>query len=102
VQKGEVVILCSAVFIYLLALAIQRWRLYFLFAGWKPYRISDHDAYGALLCQGLKQFSAVFALFCIPSLFDVSPSAIYTICAVIFPLIPLFLKVREAKKKYYT
>ena len=59
---GIAIVVLGAVPCYLLARYIENRKHYSLFAGWDPSRISDEDAYGKLLCKGLKGFSFVMGL----------------------------------------
>ncbi len=95
---GLVILLSGALPFYLLAVYIEKGKHYSLFAGWNPSKISDEDAYGAMLCKGLRGFSIVMGLGCVAVFFNLTGVIFFVVSIVILPAIPLFYYILKAKK----
>jgi len=60
--SGLLFILIGALPTYLLTNYIEKGKHWTLFSGWDPSKIRDQDAYGAMLCKGVRTFS--FSIRC--------------------------------------
>ncbi|GJM12628.1 MAG: hypothetical protein DHS20C12_10310 [Pseudohongiella sp.] len=101
-QISGLALMFAAVFpCYFLAVYIEKHKHYTLFSGWDASRISDEDACGKMMCQGVKVFSWVMAaggafIFVTGLNGDVAIIAI-----TVLSLAPLMYYILRSRKLYW-
>ena len=60
--SGLLFLLIGALPSYLLTNYIDKGKHWTLFSGWDPSKIRDQNAYGSILCKGVRMFSLAFAV----------------------------------------
>jgi hypothetical protein len=98
---GLSLLLAGALPCYLLAVYIQKYKHWSLFSGWDASRISDHDACGKMMCNGIKAFSLVMGLggaFIFVTGLGGSP---LILVITVFSIVSLMYYVLSARRLYW-
>ena len=98
--SGLLFILIGALPTYLLTNYIEKGKHWTLFSGWDPSKIRDQDAYGAMLCKGVKTFSFAFAVMGILMMLGVVANDMLILIGTLACLAPLFFSMHRAKRLF--
>ncbi|MGB0230585.1 MAG: hypothetical protein ACPF89_04465 [Pseudohongiellaceae bacterium] len=98
--SGLLFILIGALPIYLLTNYIEKGKHWTLFSGWDPSKIRDQDAYGAMLCEGVRTFSFAFAVMGILMMLGVVANEPLILMGTLVCLAPLFFYMHRAKRLF--
>ena len=98
--SGLLFILIGALPTYLLTNYIEKGKHWTLFSGWDPSKIRDQDAYGAMLCKGVRTFSFAFAVIGILMMLGIVATDMLMLIGTLACLAPLFFSMHKAKRLF--
>ena len=98
--SGLLFILIGALPSYLLTNYIEKGKHWTLFSGWDPIKIRDQDAYGSMLCKGVRMFSLAFAVLGILMMLGVVANDMLILMGTFVCLSPLFFSMHRAKRLF--
>ena len=98
--SGLLFILIGALPSYLLTNCIKKGKHWTLFSGWDSSKIREQDAYGSMLCKGVRTFTLAFAVLGILMMLGVVANDMLILMGTFVCLSPLFFSMHRAKRLF--
>lgn len=97
---GILLVLLAAIPCYLQAAQIEKHKSYAAFNNWNPARIADEEAYGKMLCKGLRSLALVLAALGILLALNFVSGIYFILAGIFMSVLPWYYYKRKAQHLY--